>query len=633
MYIYNARLRNHLSDGSPGGVASDAPLRPPWLGVGETAVAKAGPIYTGQVVTFPSGETLQVVTGLPIGEHDAYWDPTGSGNPLLDTGPANKDKKLSKSFTVRELTTSGGVSADIARISPMLVQCLQALRDRVGKGVTITSGFRSWKRNSDIYKKRGKKPTLSQHCAGNGADIQIAGMNGLEIGKAAIDACGPNIGVGLAKTFAHIDVRGYSEAWPYTNVSDSWVTELKRYQKERGGLPKRTKPKRITSRPPSESVRFAQRVMNATQGEQLEDDGDLGPRTRAALARFRSRNNLGSNDVFDGRIVVALAQRALEELAQQSIFPQVGVLDSKTQSEIIRFKSQRGLGFDAVIDEATQRALGTALIKRTAPTTPAPVPGLKTTSSPTSTKLTPPSDTSAYRKFRLTSYYVVDQREVPTGSVRVPIYDNQRRKIAEGSPEFFAKLSLEGTGLLEDKRLLNVTGKYVSVAHDDYAEVLTYHLRNLSNKPFGYSGIQVKNGRVVAALAFHEVPPGKRGVGYGMQRNDIPLIPFRTLAADIGRTKKSEPRWKGKDGLVPPGTRVYIREYDGLRLPDGSTHDGWFVVNDTGGGIFGVHFDVFMGTRSLAKSLKHHPTVGTVWFPGIEQRIPAGYDYGFNKPK
>jgi hypothetical protein len=195
--------------------------------------------YSGRVVRFPSGEILRVVTGLPIGKHEDYWDPTGSNNPLLDTGPAHKDKKLSRNFTVRELTTSGGVSAGIARIDPKLVECLQRLRDHVGKGVTITSGFRSWKRNRDIYEKRGKTPTLSQHCAGRGADIRIAGMNGLEIGRAAIDACGPNIGVGLGNTFAHIDVRGFAAAWKYGGVKDSWVAAIKRYQKEKGGSSRR----------------------------------------------------------------------------------------------------------------------------------------------------------------------------------------------------------------------------------------------------------------------------------------------------------------------------------------------------------------------------------------------------------
>ena len=81
----------------------------------------------------------------------------------------------------------------------------------------------------------------------------------------------------------------------------------------------------------------------------------------------------------------------------------------------------------------------------------------------------------------------------------------------------------------------------------------------------------VRNGRVVRALAFHEVPRDKRGAGYGSARG-IAYTPFRTLAADIGHKGygKVDPRWKGKGGLVPPGTQVYIKEYDGLRLPDGA---------------------------------------------------------------
>lgn len=197
-------------------------------------------------VVFPSGESVRVVTGFPEGKEEDYWDPSGSGNPLLDTGPAHKNKKLSAKFTVGELTTSGGVSADVARIDPKLVECLQRLRDYVGKAIKITSGYRSWKRNKQVYAGRKNpdgtptKPTLSQHCGGRAADIKISGMNGLEISKAVIEACGPNIGVGLGNTFAHIDVRGLAAAWNYGGVKDSWVSEIKRYQKKNGST--RTSP-------------------------------------------------------------------------------------------------------------------------------------------------------------------------------------------------------------------------------------------------------------------------------------------------------------------------------------------------------------------------------------------------------
>ena|SRR5215210_6339040 len=88
---------------------------------------------------------------------------------------------------------------------------------------------------------------------------------------------------------------------------------------------------------------------------------------------------------------------------------------------------------------------------------------------------TSPTDPSAYRKFRLTTYHVVDQRELPMGAVHVPIYADNGRKIAEGSPAFFAQLSLEGNARLRDGLLINVTGKTVPASHDEYAEVLAYH--------------------------------------------------------------------------------------------------------------------------------------------------------------
>lgn len=225
-------------------------------------------------VVFPSGVALRVLAGLPEGKHEDYWDPSGSDNPLLDTGPDHKDKKLSPNFSVRELTTSRGRSADIARIDPEFVRCLQNLRDHVGKAVKITSGYRSWKRNKEVYAGRKnddgtpKKPTLSQHCGGRAADIKIAGMNGLEIGKAAIEVCGPNIGVGLGRNFAHIDIRGYSAAWNYGGAKRSWVAEIKRLQKERGGTRKRpsgaSRPRSWPSASPAQ-VRLSPNVIAAIE--------------------------------------------------------------------------------------------------------------------------------------------------------------------------------------------------------------------------------------------------------------------------------------------------------------------------------------------------------------------------------
>jgi len=58
-------------------------------------------------------------------------------------------------------------------------------------------------------------------------------------------------------------------------------------------------------------------------------------------------------------------------------------------------------------------------------------------------------------------------------------------------------------------------------------------------------------------------------------------IAMRTVAVD--------PR------VVPRRTRLFIRETVGLRLADGSTHDGFWYASDTGGAIKGAKIDLYTG--------------------------------------
>ena len=114
-------------------------------------------------------------------------------------------------------------------------------------------------------------------------------------------------------------------------------------------------------------------------------------------------------------------------------------------------------------------------------------------------------------------------------------------------PERFAwSLRLEGTGLMEDGRIINYTGKC----------------------PFGY-------GTCFEQLDVSEHPFGR---GSGLRK----LIPFKSVAVD--------PR------LVPIGEPIYIPEFDGLVLPDGSIHDGCVRADDTGGGIKRRKMDFFVVT-------------------------------------
>lgn len=170
---------------------------------------------------FPSGLVLTTTTGA-VGEGQEHWDPAGVNLPLYQTGAAVRPQKVSANFTVGELIRSGQHQADPARISVELVRALQAIRDRLGRPVGINSGYRSWAYNVALYKSRNQTPTQSRHCSGQAADISISGMAGMDIAKAAIEILGDSIGVGIADSYAHVDVRGSWSRWTYyTGAKDT----------------------------------------------------------------------------------------------------------------------------------------------------------------------------------------------------------------------------------------------------------------------------------------------------------------------------------------------------------------------------------------------------------------------------
>ncbi|MEJ2886324.1 DUF2272 domain-containing protein [Actinomycetospora aeridis] len=189
---------------------------------------------------FPSGVTLSPATGA-TGKDQEHWDPNGTGLPLLATGSAVRSRRLAPNFTVGELVSSGGRAAEVARISPALVRCLQAVRDRVGKPVTVSSGYRSWARNVELYRGRGQTPTKSRHCSGQAADISVAGMSGLDLAKALLDACGRDVAVGIGATYAHVDVRGTWARWSYAS-GDAARRDIAAIDAHRAGAPAKPAP-------------------------------------------------------------------------------------------------------------------------------------------------------------------------------------------------------------------------------------------------------------------------------------------------------------------------------------------------------------------------------------------------------
>lgn len=81
----------------------------------------------------------------------------------------------------------------------------------------------------------------------------------------------------------------------------------------------------------------------------------------------------------------------------------------------------------------------------------------------------------------------------------------------------------------------------------------------------------------VKATLYHA---GAKGVG-GLDSLGCKVVAMRTAAVDRN--------------LIPKGSVLFIKETVGLKMPDGSTHDGYWYASDTGGAIKGKRIDLFTG--------------------------------------
>lgn len=84
-------------------------------------------------------------------------------------------------------------------------------------------------------------------------------------------------------------------------------------------------------------------------------------------------------------------------------------------------------------------------------------------------------------------------------------------------------------------------------------------------------------GWSVKATLYHA---GAKGVGV-LDSLGCKVVAMRTVAVD--------------KNLIPKGSILFIKETVGLRMPDGSRHDGYWYASDSGSAIKGKHIDLFTG--------------------------------------
>lgn len=151
-------------------------------------------------------------------------------------------------------------------------------------------------------------------------------------------------------------------------------------------------------------------------------------------------------------------------------------------------------------------------------------------------------------RFALTYYWIAHEKK-RRGKRTTRIYAPGCEPIAKVSREFAARLAREGTGKLEDGRVVNVAGP----CECEYSPCF-FHLDDEKSR-------------------------------FGVGVLERPLSPFRSVAVD--------------PSLVTIGKRLYIPELDGLPMPGtppwgGFVHDGCVVADDRGGAVQGQQIDFFM---------------------------------------
>lgn len=116
---------------------------------------------------------------------------------IMDT---NANEKIGQHFKVREFACKDG--SQVVFIDDYLVTILDILRDKIGKPVIITSGYRTpwWNAKCDGAK-------YSYHMRGMAADIKVNGMSAKELAK-KLDEIIPNgCGIIVYNSWVHFDVR------------------------------------------------------------------------------------------------------------------------------------------------------------------------------------------------------------------------------------------------------------------------------------------------------------------------------------------------------------------------------------------------------------------------------------------
>ena len=109
-----------------------------------------------------------------------------------------------KHFTNDEFRCKCCEELPVTGMNTKLLDSLDELRDKVGKSVFVSSGYRCSSHNDTVGGVKG-----SYHTLGMAADIFVVGLLPVELARICL-LCGFT-GLGIYDTFVHVDVRESDE--------------------------------------------------------------------------------------------------------------------------------------------------------------------------------------------------------------------------------------------------------------------------------------------------------------------------------------------------------------------------------------------------------------------------------------
>lgn len=201
---------------------------------------------------------------------------------VLSLNRSRGSEKLSKNFRVGEFACQCGRCAEVL-VDEALVERLQQIRDRFGKGVVITSGYRC-----PAHNKAVGGVTESRHTKGQAADFRISGVAPAEIAKFA-ESIGV-LGIGLYEDFVHIDTR---------DRQSFWYGHQQAYRSTFGSAPKRTFKVELSELQcgcGGEEVRALQAHLRGC-GYKIDADGVFGRATETAVKQYQTSHGLTADGV------------------------------------------------------------------------------------------------------------------------------------------------------------------------------------------------------------------------------------------------------------------------------------------------------------------------------------------------